>query len=249
MEQIKTDRKGKIFTQPITPEIKISDTQKKKLIKEFLNIDIQFYKDFENLFLSTANDYVSGYELTEEIKMILINVFRQIKGEYFYKVDPCTGKYIEASDADRQKGIYIAGPTGTGKTTLCKILFKTLSSIALKFYYPDKIYQYNTICVSELSINKEYMKTGDFQFMQRSSLFVDDIGQAKEIQYMGNKLEPLKEIITERYDNLKYTFTSFTSNYPINHNAIISQYGERVADRIQAMANYYTITAKNFRRE
>lgn len=249
MEQIRIDKKGQVYTEAVNLDIQTGETDKNRLIKQFLPNEIfENYKDFEDLFLINANHLVTNYQLTEEIKMILINVYRQVSGQYFYKIDPVTGKYIEASEADRQKGIYIAGPTGTGKTTFCKILFATLSNCGLKFRYSDKIYQFNTICTTELLINKEYMKTGDFYFMIRSSLFIDDIGQAKEVSYMGNRLDPLKEIVTERYDNLKYTFTSFTSNYPINHRALTDQYGERVADRIQAMCNYYIINSKNFRR-
>lgn len=248
MEQIRTDRKGQVYTEAVNLDIQRTG-DKNRLIKQFLPNEIfESYKDFEDLFMINADHHVPNYQLTEEIKMILINVYRQVTGNYFYKIDPVTGKYIEALEADRQKGIFIAGPTGTGKTTFCKILFSTLSNSVLKFAYSDKVYQFNTICTTELLINKEYMKTGDFQYMQRSSLLIDDIGQSKEVSYMGNKLDPIREIITERYDNLKYTFTSFTSNYPINHRSLVDQYGERVADRIQAMCNYYIINAKNFRK-
>ncbi len=248
MEQIRTDRKGQVYTEAVNLDIQRTG-DKNRLIKQFLPNEIfESYKDFEDLFMINADHHVPNYQLTEEIKMILINVYRQVTGNYFYKIDPVTGKYIEALEADRQKGIFIAGPTGTGKTTFCKILFSTLSNSVLKFAYSDKVYQFNTICTTELLINKEYMKTGDFQYMQRSSLLIDDIGQSKEVSYMGNKLDPIREIITERYDNLKYTFTSFTSNYPINHRSLVDQYGERVADRIQAMCNYYIINSKNFRK-
>lgn len=248
MEQIRTDRKGQVYTEAVNLDIQRTG-DKNRLIKQFLPNEIfESYKDFEDLFMINADHHVPNYQLTEEIKMILINVYRQVTGNYFYKIDPVTGKYIEALEADRQKGIFIAGPTGTGKTTFCKILFSTLSNSVLKFAYSDKVYQFNTIYTTELLINKEYMKTGDFQYMQRSSLLIDDIGQSKEVSYMGNKLDPIREIITERYDNLKYTFTSFTSNYPINHRSLVDQYGERVADRIQAMCNYYIINSKNFRK-
>lgn len=249
MEQIRIDKKGQVYTEAVNLDIQTGEKDKNRLIKQFLPNEIfESYGDFEDLFLINADHLVTNYEITRDIKEILINVYNQITGNSFLKMDPGTGRYIEASEADRQKGLYIAGPTGTGKTTFCKILFSTLSNCVLKFRYSDKIYQFNTICTTELLINKEYMKTGDFYFMNRSSLFIDDIGQSKEVSYMGNRLYPLKEIVTERYDNLKYTFTSFTSNYPINHRALTDQYGERVADRIQAMCNYYIINSKNFRR-
>lgn len=249
MEQIRIDKKGHVYTEAVNIDIQVERESKNRLIKQFLPNEIfESYKDFEDLFLINADHLVANYELTRDIKEILINVYNQITGNIFLKIDPVTGKYIEASEADRQKGLYIAGPTGTGKTTFCKILFATLSNCVLKFMYSDKIYHFNTICTTELQLNKEYMRTGDFYYINRSSLFIDDIGQSKEVSYMGNKLDPIKEVITERYDNLKYTFTSFTSNYPINHKSLIDQYGERVADRIQAMCNYYIINAKNFRK-
>lgn len=249
MEQIRIDKKGQVYTEAVNLDIQVERESKNRLIKQFLPNEIfESYKDFEDLFLINADHLVTNYELTRDIKEILINVYNQITGNSFLKIDPGTGRYIEASEADRQKGLYIAGPTGRGKTTFCKILFATLSNCVLRYRYSDKIYLFNTICTTELLINKEYMKTGDFYFMNRSSLFIDDIGQSKEVSYMGNRLDPLKEIVTERYDNMKYTFTSFTSNYPINHRALTDQYGERVADRIQAMCNYYIINSKNFRR-
>lgn len=251
MESItKIDKKGKVYTEPVHIDIKKSDVEEKQqLIKQFY-FRLEFfetYKDFEKLFMITADHHVANYQLTDEIKNILINVYKQIIGESFLKTDPLTGRYIEASESDRQKGLYIAGPTGTGKTTFCTILFNALRN-NLKFLYDDKFYIFNTLVTSEMKINKEYMRTGEYKNIKDVSLLIDDIGQSKEISYMGNKLDPIKEVVTERYDNLKYTFTSFTSNYPINHKSLIDQYGERVADRIQAMCNYYIINAKNFRK-
>lgn len=247
MEQISIDKKGRLKTQAVQIDVKTA-VSNNRFLKEFLfNENLETYDDFLEAFLFQASMMVDKYEITDEIKFILVNFYNQISGREFYKIDPGTNQPVMAEERDRQKGIYVAGATGTGKTTFCKILFDMVSNCVLKYIVDDRVYHYNTHCVSEYSINREYMKTGTFDYMKRSCLLIDDIGQAKEIQYMGNKLDPMREIITERYDHQKHTFTSFTSNYPINHKVIKDQYGERVFDRIQAMANYYIINSKNFR--
>lgn len=249
MEQISIDKKGQLKTEVLQIDFKSDVGGINRFSKDFLiQSNFETYDQFIDLFMVNASMMVDHYQLTEEINFILVNFYNQITGGEFYKIDPGTGLRVVAEERDRQKGLYVAGKTGTGKTTFCKILFETISRRGLKYIYNDHVCHYNTFCTSEQKINREYMKTGTFDKISCNSLLIDDIGQSKEVNYMGNKLDPLRDIITERYDNQKGTWTSFTSNYPINHQQIKDQYGERVADRIQAMANYYIINSKNFRR-
>ena len=228
----------------------ITAAELKKYEKRFLvNENLGSYDEFRDSFMLFASDVMEDYQLTPEIEFILKQIYAQIAGYDFYKIDPRTGNAILAKEKDRYKGFFIAGPTGTGKTTFSKIVLDLIGAIGTKYIFDDHIYLLCGRYTSEQSLIREYMKTGDTVFMKNGSLYIDDIGQGREVIYMGNKIDPIREIVTERYDNLKYTFTFFTSNYPIDHQQLVTNYGERVADRIISMCNYYTIKGKNFRRE
>ncbi len=149
------------------------------------------------------------------------------------------------------KGIWIAGGTGTGKTTLMKIFFEVIKELNIEFCFGEdnnevhyKLYPKMT---SEKEINNYFAKCGEIP--QRRSLFIDDVGNdCKKVNYFGNDSLVISDIIYNRYDKLEtkqYLF--ITSNYPLNHPIIKEMYGERTQSRLLAMCEYLELKKTNFR--
>lgn len=184
---------------------------------------------FINMFKKAATKYADNYELTDEIKKIVSDVWSWLNG------------------SDQRRAFYIAGRTGTGKTTLCNILFDTFKALNIFYTYDNRFYALSPIGRKEIEINTEYMKTGQFELLSRGSIFIDDFGMNKKVMYMGNEMFPMEDILMHRLDDLKYTYTFFSSNYPIDHNIIKEKYGERIADRLKYNCMYFVLNGKNFR--
>ena len=188
------------------------------------------YEEFNTSFTKMARKYTDNYIITPEINKIL----QAFYNNYFV-------------DREQNKGLYIAGGTGTGKTTLLNILFDLVDYWQVKYRYADKIYFLRPYRCKEIDINKKFMKDGSFTNMERAAIYIDDFGQNKEISYMGNKINPLEEILLRRFDDMKQTFTFFSSNYPISHQAIKEKYGERIFSRLQYFCYYCELKETNFR--
>lgn len=188
-------------------------------------------EEFLTSFAKMAKKYSDNYIITDEIRNIV---------QDFYN------NYLVSKE--QKKGLYIAGGTGTGKTTLLNILFDLVDFWEVKYLYSDYCYFLKPIRMKEIDINKMYIKDGSFRYLERGALYIDDFGQNKEINYMGNKINPLEEILLRRFDDLPQTYTFFTSNYPINHNFIKEKYGDRIFDRLQYFCYYCELKSTNFRK-
>lgn len=187
------------------------------------------YKKFIETFKSCSSKYADNYEITPEIQKLINTVYNWLNG---------TGQ---------RKAFYIAGPTGTGKTTFCNILYDVFSQLKIFYTYEETYFYLSPVRKKENDINNEYIRTGKFEYQERGSIYIDDFGMNKEITYMGNKIKPMEDILLTRFDDMPYSYTFFSSNYPINHPIITEKYGERIADRLKYNCFYLELKEKNFR--
>lgn len=185
---------------------------------------------FLHCFTKCAQKYTANYIITAEIDKILHSFFNYLK------------------KGEQTKGIYIAGGTGTGKTTLMNIFFDVVSLLNIKYTFGDKYIYLRPDRYKEIDINKIFLKKGSFPGIERATIYIDDFGQNKSINYMGNIINPMEEILLTRFDDMRHSFTYFSSNYPIHHEAIREKYGERIFDRLQYFCYYCELKEKNFRK-
>lgn len=122
----------------------------------------------------------------------------------------------------RDKGLFLLGGTGTGKTVALKIIS------AFRHYpvfYCDKL-------VSRYMANK---KSFSEIFEYETNIIIDDLGAEVTINDFGMKFELLTQIITDRHR--LYTergfLTLFSTN--LNKDEFVSRYGQRVYSRIKQM--------------
>ena len=135
---------------------------------------------------------------------------------------------------DLTKGIYLAGNSGTFKTSLIEI-FRLFSAVAGKPFLRTSAREFrknaNASVLSHLNIAEV--------------LFIDDIGYESIHNEFGNKNDVISNLIAERYE--KGLLTHFTTN--MKESEIIDRYGAYIYSRICEMCNIVVLTRKDMRIE
>lgn len=152
---------------------------------------------------------------------------------------------------DVNKGIYLCGSTGTGKTT-CILLTRMLASIVRPSYQIGGSRMEGLLLktVSANSICNRFAMQGNSsieEFITATVLNIEDLGtEPMETVYMGNRVSVLKTILEERAD-LPAKITCITSNLNPFGKDFQSKYGNRVVSRIPQMCNLIYLNGKDKR--
>ena len=170
-----------------------------------------FYNQFKNYVNNNYDNFIYGDEKNEKFLENIVNYFGT--GETCY---------------DRSKGLLIRGGYGVGKTTILKLIQKTLQEDKKFAYNPsnDVVANFNIGGDDQIKIYKN----------KKERLF-DDLGAEDMGKNYGNNVEVFQKIIYSRYDLLKYENirTHITTN--LTNDEIIAKYGERAYDRFKDMFN------------
>ncbi len=162
-------------------------------------------------------------------------------------IDAISGEIIAG---DVNKGIYIAGSTGTGKSWALEVIEAYSRKVGAMFRIGKntKILRWQNIRAD--IICDFYTEHGTFEsFKKETILGIQDLGaEPPESMYMGNRLNVLRQILEYRGDS-DLLFTLITSNIPIHdENKLLSKsYGSRVASRLIEMCNYFELVGKDRR--
>lgn len=140
------------------------------------------------------------------------------------------------------KGLYVVGPTGTGKTHLLVAVFRELCR---------RDPQHDIAIVPWLdmvdAIKRDFGKEGDarqeaYYFSHLGVLLIDDFGKGQRTPWV---LETMYSIVETRLRLKKLTY--FTSNYPL---AEVEAWpdGEAIASRIRGLSNELEMLGEDRRR-
>ena len=138
-------------------------------------------------------------------------------------------------DIDLRKGILLAGPIGSGKTSLMNLM-KHLTPIEYKFYVKTcreigfEFIQEGYHIIHKYSIGKLYQS-------EARTICFDDLGIENNLKYFGNDCNVMAEILLSRYDIYisKNIRTHLTTN--LSASEIETIYGNRVRSRLRSMCN------------
>ena len=138
-------------------------------------------------------------------------------------------------DIDLRKGILLAGPIGSGKTSLMNLM-KHLTPIEYKFYVKTcrevgfEFIQEGYQIIHKYSIGKLYHS-------EARTICFDDLGIENNLKYFGNDCNVMAEILLSRYDIYisKNIRTHLTTN--LSASEIETMYGNRVRSRLRSMCN------------
>jgi DNA replication protein DnaC len=145
-----------------------------------------------------------------------------------------TWKHIDKPNLN--KGLYIWGTIGFGKTSLLKA-FRTLSLRGQSFGYRS------TYEVREMLENRE-KKIADVQALYHSPILFDELG--KEAKSFGAEL--MTDVLSRRYDTFvdKGIKTHITSN--LSPKQIGDRYGKHLESRIYEMCNVIYVKGNDKRK-
>lgn len=150
---------------------------------------------------------------------------------------------------DLTRGLYIAGPTGSGKTVLTKVVRKfadVCDSHVKTFGHTYRLAAFADARADE--IVADVARTGDLSpWVDAPVLCVQDLGaEPREALYMGNRIEVLRQLIERRADR-DGGLLLVTSN--LLPSALADRYGDRVASRIPQMCNLIVLAGNDRRRK
>lgn len=184
------------------------------------------------------------FVIDDENRFVFENIVRWMFADPSAKANDAVGNVIPAS---LTKGLYISGPTGTGKTLCMKVFSHFAQALSISFEAGGKqhfmgfnYYRADLIC-------DEYAREGDLQkFKKMPILNIEDLGcESRETLYMGNRRNVLQSILEARGDRM-LQITNVTSNIPID--ALYEDYGDRVQSRAYELWNYYILNGDDRRK-
>ena len=147
----------------------------------------------------------------------------------------CIGK---EGNLDPNKGLYLYGNTGTGKTMMMAIIRILCNYYRAGFTYADRGSYLIDKTARADEICDDYAEEGELsQWVKYPSLCINDLGsEPAETVYMGNRRRVLRSILEQRADRAD-RMTIITSNFPPDSDDFVQMYGHRVRSRIQQMCN------------
>lgn len=134
---------------------------------------------------------------------------------------------------DLNKGIYLGGKIGCGKTILMNAFCDVLSFVSRKHI--------TRIAAKDLY---DYLRQNGPKSLSQCPLFIDELGrEAVEVSDFGNRVRPFADIMEQRYET--GTLTLITSNFAISTLAKEVDdsgrrqqgYGEYISERVQETTN------------
>lgn len=215
-------------------------------INEIIRVPVQYdERDLKEFLLSLGKQMVGdSFVIDQRNSMVYDNFRKWCDGNSDFKaINPVTHQWEKG---DLHKGIYIAGPTGTGKSVCTNILRRYVDVLSVQIIVNRdrkedltwKSYRADEIC-------QIFMKTGDLSpFLTERCLCIQDIfSEPEQTIYMGNKVEVIRNILEYRGDR-KDLITIITANDDFFSDF---RYGDRARSRLFEMCNYYEMLGKDRR--
>lgn len=146
------------------------------------------------------------------------------------------------SKLDPAKGVFLFGPTGTGKSSLMRIFQRITNA----YNYRYRRFLVNSIpWIYEETRNSQDFDLKEFTFYPRC---FDDVGfNLPEVSRYGNKINPLDYILFERYNRYQRggLLTHMTSNLPLDN--LNEHLDKRIISRMKEMMNFVLLDGEDFR--
>ena len=184
------------------------------------------------------------FSIDESNRFAYVNIVKWVLGDRTMEcLDPTTRKSVAG---DMRKGLYIAGPTGSGKTFATNVIAEFIRFCGLRFDDGEakhslawQDFHASTMVDNFLSCGDCYGRTDGTTFSVLPCICIQDLGtEAPESVYMGNRIQVLRKEIERRGDK-GGCITLFTSNFRMGSDTIRETYGDRAFSRLSAMCNYF----------
>ena len=207
--------------------------------------------DEQRALQAAAREYIPGFVVDQAIQphVSTLIAWTLCDDTAAKALNPADGRIVRAA---RSRRYYLAGPTGSGKTSLDSWLRTRRLQFATYGQKRDLILPR----FSAKDLCRSYRQSGDSALDHAHRLpiiLLDDIGADEaESMYMGSRVDVIAELILARADN-PACLTWYTSNLPLippdhtDGNPLLERYGARVVSRLIGTTNYLTLIADDRR--
>lgn len=182
-----------------------------------------------------AEEHQRGLVFSDNLKAVI-----QLLVPYF------TGNKSEVLDPN--KGIYLWGPCGTGKS----ILMEMIQNVLVPYKYPMA---YRVKRVPDIFEQATGRKDVDFSRYHSHHYCFDDMGFDEQVvNHYGNRINPMESILTRRYPSFQKrgVLTHATSNLPWTSTtgpSMADRLNERIISRGSEMFNFVLLKGDDLRKK
>lgn len=201
--------------------------------------DVKYILKKDVLWKLFTKHSIDGYIIDSRNEKIIYTILK-----YFLKDESFNSGGVVMNDASLQKGLFIYGSYGTGKTLLMETIRKVGKDLITNVNCNDAWFS----VINTASFVDDYMRSTrdpntnfSLKSYHKGKLYIDDLGFENKA---FNKTELLEDLLFERYRNKSITFVT-TNLSPIQ---ITEKYGDRIGDRLQEMFNIIKWEGESFRK-
>lgn len=207
-----------------------------------IKMNVPFQKAL-SLYTEIGRNMAPEFTIDHDNAFVIHNLVKWLIGDEIKSMNPFDGRMVKGS---LLKGIYLCGPTGTGKTMALRVLSAMAqhTGAVVNLYGRNELLIWNN-SLHATRISEIYSLTGSLDYARLKILCIQDLGtEPEESIYNGNRRDVLGSLLCERGDN-PGRMTLITSNYPISE--LSRRYDDRIASRIAGMCNYYELKGEDRR--
>lgn len=155
------------------------------------------------------------------------------------------------------KGILLAGPKGTGKTSIMRLFNRNKRACYELVGCKNLVKAYNTSgekggygALTMYEGPLLVVKGEEYFYQEKLGVCFEDLGTEEEGSHYGSKLNVMRYLIEMRYDaKLPYWMTHGTTNLDVRDKDLMERvYGERAVDRMTEMWNVIYVGGESRRR-
>ena len=205
----------------VTPD----KTQEQEKISPSMPID-----EAQQRFVFSAKKIIPGFVIDSDNEEVIEGLIKYFNGQK---------SVINGKELDLKKAICLSGNVGSGKTQIMEIL--KMCKFSNRLFGIKECRD-----MSELFLNDHYkgiriFGKGAVSVDKKRHMMFDDLGAENNINYYGNKVNVMADIITDRYkhfvnSDLKTHLTTNLTTQEIEDN-----YGVRLLSRMNEMMNFVVL--------
>lgn len=198
------------------------------------DVGLSKINDLKRLFFRTARNICPDWQVAGEHRYAINDIFR-----WCLELD---------GNLDCNKGLWLWGNNGTGKTTMLKIIKDFCRKIG-KRDAKGNIYSFRIVNVPEVcGIYEDKGRKGLSEFVTLPCQAFDELGAEETLTgHFGNPINVMQYILMGRYDRRYENFTHVTTN--LEQSDLLKRYGPRVYDRCKEMFNFVYLGGKTYRKK
>ena len=200
------------------------------------DVDLSRINDYKNLFLLAARAVCPEFELRERDKPFISDIF-----------DWCMMNDDGVYDPD--KGLFIWGNIGTGKSTLLQII-RIFTNIVRPVNKDGQPYNFRIYHASDVAFAYSNEDGGGYQalipFIKSQRIAFDELGnEERPARHYGKPLNVFEHIFLHKANMRFEGFWHATSN--MEPSQLGTFYGDRNFDRAKEMVNFVEMRGKTHR--